>query len=298
MLRIAVIDTAIVMSTHDIAAKLRLVLTRPLEPGLNALASIGGVYCAVRHQLRRISLPCPAAVFVVRGCKIVWRGQERMEVRAGQMFLLPARMEITIENQPDEEAGRYVALCLSFTADMVTAVCAAHAGESRFSDLESLRVRVDQALALSVSHLLDMVLAEGRSNRLLGLCMEEILELISQRTACLPYIWESASSWSSRCSRLIALDPGQDWNAASIAAKLCVSERSLRRNLQIEGTNFRRILQDIRLNAGLGMLQAGRCSVGEAAFRCGYASASRFAGLFKERFGVSPGDVSRFNAGS
>ncbi len=296
LLRLCGIDTDADMNPCDIAAKLCCLLAAPPTPGLTSLSCVGGVYCAVRHQLRSISLSAPAAVLVLDGCKVLWRGGERMEIRAGNMFLLPARMELDIENVPGTDSGIYQALCLSFSSDVLDAVCSARAGGAPPISLDSLRVGVDTPLLQAVGHLLDMALAANTGERVLRLCMEEILELAGQRTACLPLIWEMSSTWSSRCARIIALDPGRNWAAADVATRLCVSERGLRRNLRVEGAGLRRILQDVRLNAGLSLLQAGGCSVSEASFRCGYASASRFAILFRERFGVSPGDVPLFNA--
>ncbi|MGE4424726.1 MAG: helix-turn-helix transcriptional regulator [Pseudodesulfovibrio sp.] len=81
-----------------------------------------------------------------------------------------------------------------------------------------------------------------------------------------------------------------------MAARLGASERSLRRHLSREGTSLTDILREVRLNSGLALLQTGRVTVGETAYRCGYNSASRFAGLFRERFGVSPSRVAQYNA--
>lgn len=284
------------MDLHHITDSVRHVLRRAPAPGLTSLECVGGVYCAVRHQLRAISLPLPAAVFVLEGRKTLWRGNERLDVPAGNMFLLPARMELNIENTPDASSGKYLALCLSFPPESIETVCALREDTALPTTLGDLCVNIDRPLLQTVAHLLDMIMADAAGERVLRLCLEEILELAGQRTRSLPLLRETVSSWAGRCARLIAMDPGRDWSAAEIADRLCVSERALRRNLQTEGTGLRRILQDIRLNAGLGLLQSGRCSVGEAAARCGYNSASRFASLFRDRFGVSPADIGRFNA--
>ena len=94
----------------------------------------------------------------------------------------------------------------------------------------------------------------------------------------------------------MGMDPGREWTIRGIAEKLGTSERTLRRHLNNEGDGFTQILREVRLNAGLALLQVGNTSVGEAAYRCGYNSASRFAGLFRERFGVSPSEVLQYTA--
>ena len=240
----------------------------------------------------------PAAVLVLQGEKALCRGEERLAIPGGEMFLLPAQAEISVENFPDPVAGRYLALCLDFAPDML-----ARAGAGAPlpdgpapTALAAWRVEGDAALAASVGHLLDMALACPDNDRLLSLCREAILVLLSERSPCFPLFWRGSASWRARCADLIASDPGRAWTAEEVARRLAVSERSLRRHLEAEETSLRRVLQDVRLNAGLGLLQTGKLGVGEAAGRCGYDSASRFAALFRERFGVSPSDVLRYNA--
>lgn len=285
------------MHVNDIASRLQTLLLAPPEPGLTDLP-FGSVFCSTSHALRSITVLWSAAILVLGGRKTIWRGQEHMQAEPGQMFLLPSQMEISIQNQPDPGTGRYMALCLPFSEDMVAAAAAGcEAPESNaFPDLETLRVDCDEVLAITIAHMLDMARFDPGNARLLRLCSEEILECIARRTPGLPYIWQATTTWSARCSYLLSMEPGRQWTAADIADKLGVSERSLRRNLSAEDASFRHLLQNVRLNAGLGLLQNGAANVGEAAYRCGYSSASRFAALFKERFGVSPSEVLQYNA--
>ncbi|WP_167590527.1 helix-turn-helix transcriptional regulator [Oceanidesulfovibrio indonesiensis] len=285
------------MRVHDIAARLQSLLTHPPTPGLTSLP-FGSVFCSTSHTLRSVVVLWSAAILVLSGKKTIWRGAERMQAEPGQMFLLPSQIDIAVQNELDPTTGHYLALCLPFTEDMVAAAAAGcdSNNSAGLHSLESLRVDCDEALTMSVGHMLDMARFNPQNTRLMKLCSEEILELIASRSSALPSLWQATTTWSSRCAFLISLEPGRSWSAADIAGKLGVSERSLRRNLQEESAKFRHILQSVRLNAGLGLLQNGAANVGEVAYRCGYSSASRFAVLFKERFGVSPSEVLQYNA--
>lgn len=268
--------------------------------GSNPLPFLGAVSCVLGHRLRAVSLPSSACVLVLRGKKTLFLGSERMEAREGDMFLLPAQCEVTIENAPDPSQRHYLALCLSLGADIVARV-AAVSGRSRplggFS-LESLRVRFDAALRASLSHLLDMAAACPGDERLMGLCLEAFLTVAAGRTAGLPALGRAEASWRARLGRMLLVAPSRDWTAPEMAGRLGVSERTLRRNLSAEGTSPRQVLRDVRLNAALALLQAGRANVSEVALDCGYDSPSRFAVLFRERFGVRPSDIGRFMAGN
>lgn len=264
---------------------------------------LGWVVCREEHQLRAVSMPKPAAVLVAQGEKRLYWGEDSMLVRPGEMFLLPARAEFNVHNRPDPKHGRYLAFCLVFDEETLSRVAAAQAPVSRSEAAqrltpEAFRVRMDAVLSGAFAHIVDMALLAPRNERLLSLCLEEVLTLIAERSALFPLFWTSSSSWAARCANLICQDPGRAWRASDIAARLAASERNLRRCLEAEGVTLRKILQEVRLNAGLALLQEGRVSVSEAAFRCGYSSASKFAGRFHERFGVNPSQVLRFSAGS
>jgi AraC-like DNA-binding protein len=285
---------------HEIEKRVASIMAGTPRGGSASLPFLGTVACVMGHRLRAVSLPCSACVLVLRGRKTVFLGSESMVAREGDMFLLPAQCEVSIENVPDPAEGRYLALCLSFGADMVARVAAGlDTGEplGGFS-LDSLRVVFDVPLLASLGHLLDMAAFCPGEERLLGLSLEAFLTLAAARTSCMPALSRAEASWRTRLARLVLADPSRDWSVAGMAARLGVSERTLRRNLHAERTAFREVLRDVRLGAALAQLQAGRSNVAEVALGCGYGSPSRFAVLFRERFGVRPSDIGRFMAGN
>ena len=72
---------------------------------------------------------------------------------------------------------------------------------------------------------------------------------------------------------------------------MAMSEATLRRRLAADGTSFSALLTDLRMTRALGMLQTTDLPVGTIAAEVGYASASRFALRFRDRFGVSPSAI-------
>lgn len=269
-----------------------------MSAGLTEVPFLGSVCCLLRHRLRAVSLPGPAAVFVLQGRKTLFRDADSLTIEAGRMFVLPGQMEVGIENEPDPRSGRYLALCLGLPQDMLTrAVLAAGNPETALAaSLAAYRVDTDAALILAVEHVLDMAAACPDNERLLALCLEAVVVLVGGRTRAMPLLWSATATWQARVAGLIGQDPARDWTAGEVAARLAVGERSLRRCLSAENSGLRQIVRDVRLTAALTLLQSGRVSVGEAAAKCGYDSPSRFAVRFRERFGASPSDILRYNA--
>ena len=97
--------------------------------------------------------------------------------------------------------------------------------------------------------------------------------------------------WTARVRDATLLQMSNDPGIGSIAAKLGVSERSLRRRLAEEGTSFRQILVDARLAIGHELLKTAGLDVSTAAWRTGYSEPSSFVRAFTKKFGYSPGSV-------
>ena len=286
------------MDTSAIIRRLRALAGRAAPgDGHVDIPHLGLISTAETHRLHAVSLSRSALFVILAGSKAIVRGDERTVLEAGEAFLCPARMEITVENRTGA-AGGYVALCVTYDEETIGRMAARESGPKPppACTLETLKTACSPLVEASLDHLLLMAAADPGNEGLLALCREELLLLAAGGTGRLPLLWDAASTWGARCARLIGLEPGRPWNAESVADRLGTSERSLRRHLSREGTSLTDVLREVRLNSGLALLQAGRVSVGEAAYRCGYNSASRFAGLFRERFGVSPSQVAQYNA--
>jgi len=80
--------------------------------------------------------------------------------------------------------------------------------------------------------------------------------------------------------------------AAKLARELGMSERSLRRALADEGTTYRALLDDLRREAALELLESNR-SVTEAAFLLGFSETSALSRAFRRWYGTSTRDVKR-----
>ncbi len=83
--------------------------------------------------------------------------------------------------------------------------------------------------------------------------------------------------------------PGQ----AEMAQRLCLSERTLRRRLQDHGTSYRDLLDEVRLQLAVQMLQGSHQSVNEIAYDLGYDDPSNFGRAFRRWTGKAPGSFRR-----
>ena len=67
-----------------------------------------------------------------------------------------------------------------------------------------------------------------------------------------------------------------------------MSARTLHRRLEQEGTNFRRVLTEVRHELAVSHLMERRLAIGEIAFLLGFSEVSAFHRAFKHSTGHAP----------
>ncbi|MFT7773618.1 AraC family transcriptional regulator [Roseateles sp.] len=91
---------------------------------------------------------------------------------------------------------------------------------------------------------------------------------------------------SARVVAVLQLSDMRDMSA--VAAKLCMSERTLRRNLQREHTTFQALCDEIRERKAEQLLTDSRLPIEHIAEKLGYAESASFIHAFKRWKGSTP----------
>ncbi|WP_458316162.1 AraC family transcriptional regulator [Mycolicibacterium brisbanense] len=86
---------------------------------------------------------------------------------------------------------------------------------------------------------------------------------------------------------LLLADPARPPTLAQVAERLSCSTRTLRRQLEAEGTSFRKLLDEVRHHLGTELLQSGM-TVEQVSNRLGYHDVSNFSHAFHRWKGDSP----------
>jgi AraC-like DNA-binding protein len=90
---------------------------------------------------------------------------------------------------------------------------------------------------------------------------------------------------------MISADVASDLTAGLVAARLALSESTLRRKLAAEGATLQAIKDRARLGHGLHLVQTTFDPIGRIAEKCGYQSQSRFTEKFRQLFGTTPTEL-------
>jgi AraC-like DNA-binding protein len=83
---------------------------------------------------------------------------------------------------------------------------------------------------------------------------------------------------------------GGNVSAANVAMKLHLSERTLRRRLQAEGTHHKKLVEELRREMAIRHLELPELAVAEIAFLLGFSQAAAFIRAFKRWTGKTPGE--------
>lgn len=94
-----------------------------------------------------------------------------------------------------------------------------------------------------------------------------------------------------KVSAMLNAQPSLDVSLPTLCQQLGMSESTLRRKLNAEGTTVQAIKDQVKLGFGLHLLQTTKHSIVFIAEQCGYQSQSRFTSRFKGRFGLTPSEL-------
>lgn len=230
-----------------------------------------------RQALRNVAVASPSIFWVQRGSKVLHGMAQDVVVDEQHLLLVPARQRLTFVNEPG--SGEFLSLQFSFhvrpKAETFSAMTTAPAWQAPLLPITST---VRQTLLLLAQGLTDEAASHG-----LGL----LYQLLAEQGA-LHYLFSAApASISEQLQRFFSQRPEFDHQLMFYCAEFAMSRATLLRHLQAEGTSFRQLLLDVRMNHALSLMQQD-IPLNMLAPACGYDSTSRFSSRFTAHFGMAP----------
>ncbi|WP_413665566.1 helix-turn-helix transcriptional regulator [Microbulbifer sp. CNSA002] len=237
------------------------------------------VYSSHREQnIFSVPIVNPTLICVLDGCKELG-GDRQKSCSTGEFIFLSNSPKIDMRNIPGD--SEYFALLIEFEYNDFDRLTLARNKEEKYftGDIDStLELALHQFMEWSSSVPFDLWHIRRQE------ILQTLLHLGYQEVAS---VFESTSV-SQKLYKIISENPAADLRVDMLASKLSMSESTLRRKLNSEGTSIKVIIDDIRLGLGLHLLQTTFEPVGRISERCGYKSQSRFSDKFKRSFGITP----------
>ncbi|MEN2425550.1 helix-turn-helix transcriptional regulator [Chromobacterium vaccinii] len=251
----------------------------------------GEIRARLPQHVRRVPVFAPALCRVRLGGKRIRLGEREMSAGPSQLVLMPAGCELDIANLPGPDG--YLADVVNLPPGLL----------DRFRDRHGpllLRQRpglelcptMDGALQSAWSLLIDS-LHGGAAPEIRQHHAEGVLLTLALAGLAGPLLREQSGNLAQTLKQLLMLDPAAPWSVDAAARRLNLGASTLRRRLAEEGAGFQAILEEVRMGLALQQVQSGQRPIAQIAEASGYASASRFAARFRQRYGLTPSALRR-----
>ncbi|HZY19526.1 MAG TPA: helix-turn-helix transcriptional regulator [Ramlibacter sp.] len=240
-----------------------------------------------RHSLRfsRLAIDSPALILLRHGEKSLSAGTRRWKVRRDEALVVAAGQNLDVENRLSAD-GLFEARWIVWDAALLAQAAPLLSNGNALADVAILR-EVPRGLADAIDQAIEAIgNVPGVPERVAAHRMVELLLWLAEQGVRLS--GGAAVSTTAKLRGLIAGKPNNPWTVDAAARELATSEATLRRRLAVEGTGFTAVLTDARLSLALTLLQSTDRPISEIASEVGYASASRFAIRFRNRYGFAP----------
>lgn len=258
------------------------------DKALHSRAGVGLTANVLQHmdlRFSRIAVDRPALILLRHGQKTFESGQQRWVLRGGDAIAVAGGHTFDVTNQLSE-AGLFEARWIVWDAALLERYRQAAAPGRPVAQAQLLRrigapfTEVIERAALAVRDTADLTDDVARHR------LTEVLVWLSSLGVDFAAPRDPGIVFTLR--RLFGGAVGDDWTMPAVAARLAMSEATLRRRLQAEGASFSTLLADVRMSIAMTLLQSTDRPIARVAQDVGYASASRFAVRFRERFGFAP----------
>ncbi len=240
------------------------------------------VYSSV-HEQRIVNVPIikPLLICVLDGSKKLG-GQGEIECPTGSFVILSNRPGINMRNIPGD--AEYLALLVEFEYDDFNCLPPRGARSEPFVQGE-----IGPALQKTLQQFVEW--SAFAPQAMWPVRRQELLQLIYHLGHTQVGAVVEAPSLSHKLHGMISANFAEDITADALAARLALSESTLRRKLAAEGATLQAIKDRARLGYGLHLVQTSFDPIGRVAERCGFLSQSRFTDKFKQAFGVTPSEL-------
>ena len=240
------------------------------------------VYTSVESQrIANVPIIKPILVCVLDGCKKLGKSAE-INCQAGNFIFLSASQRLEIQNIPLKT--EYLALIIEFDYDDFKCLKPQQANTQKYFCGE-----IDSSLKTTLQQFVDW--SAFAPVEMWSVRRQEILQLLYHSGFEQVSTFVETPVLKQKLYDLIRANVADDLSVQLLASELAMSESTLRRKLQSEGTSFQEIKNNVKLGYGLHLVQTSFYPIGHIAEACGYQSQSRFTDKFKQLFGLTPTEL-------
>ncbi|MBN2609924.1 MAG: helix-turn-helix domain-containing protein, partial [Bacteroidales bacterium] len=256
------------------------------------LSKFGAINCRYKQRITEVPFLYPTLIILISGEKTIYFGNKEIQCFPGEFLAIPAPLKLDAVNIPDTHQGSFLAFYIYFDNLLIEQFCRFYKfDESIKANNNSIHFEGNELLYSSICHLLEISQQTEPDDDFLKHRLMDVLLCLVKCCDSSHMLLSMSQKWSERIYSLLLSNPSRSWHVKNVCNHLRVSESTLRRNLRKENTDFRTIIDDVRMGIALSEVQFTNLSISAIALNCGYSSFSRFTSRFQQRFGTTPSQL-------
>lgn len=235
------------------------------------------------QKLRNVRIHFPSIIQIIAGSKRLFWKESAIDLSRSTLLLCEAFSSFSFENLPYK--GRFLSRAFSFHCAPPESMLELSMERSAASPVPI--IDADHALQETLHALICFDL-NNMSKQTQIFWLMGLYQQLAERGVLHCLFPGNTTSFRQKLSHYLSRSPGDEHLLESAAERFAMSRATLIRKLKQEGTAYREVLVEVRLNYALYLMQNGHCNVTSLAHMCGYQSEGRFSQLFRTRFGLTP----------
>lgn len=237
------------------------------------------------QKLRNVRIHSPCIIQIMDGSKRLFWKDSTMDLSHGALLLCEASASLSFENLPQK--GRFLSRMFSFhclpTDSMIE--LSKNSGTTQASPMMKTDKGLQETLNALFSFTPQSLSKETQTFWIMG-----VYQQLAERGVLHHLFTSTNTTFTQKLSRYLSYSPSEEHTLEATAKRFAVSRATMMRNLKQEGTRYREVLAEVRLNHALHLMQNGHYNVALLSQLCGYQSEGRFSQRFKGKFGLTPSD--------
>ncbi len=240
------------------------------------------------QKLRNVRIHSPSIIQIINGSKRLFWKDSAMDLSNVELLLCEASASLSFENLPQK--GRFLSRMFSFHCLPTDAMIELSKNNGKTEATPT--IKADKALQDTLNALFSFT-PESLSKETQDFWIMGVYQQLAERGVLHHLFASTNTTFTQKLSRYLSHSPSEEHTLEFVAKRFAVSRATMIRKLKQEGTQYREVLAEVRLNHALHLMQNGHYNVALLAQLCGYQSESRFSQRFKGKFGLTPSDYIR-----
>jgi AraC-like DNA-binding protein len=235
------------------------------------------------QKLKDVVIINPCIIWVLSGMKNISLGRYKYNLKNGDAILLGANSKLNFENIPIN--GLFFSKQIIFFKPPKVEFFKQTVKNFEVYKYRHIKLDYQLKMTLDLLHQSDVILKNINTRHM---WLDGLYLLLAEEYYLQVLFLSSEDSFNEKVYEVLEKMQPSDHKIENVCSILGVSKATLIRRLKKAGTQFKKIVRQVRMNKALFLMQKRELLLEDISFSCGYQSVELLVVYFKEEFGITP----------